>query len=180
MARKNTKLKPVEKAFTKIRLGYGNEDGFQKMKISELNEIPDESVETLFVVGIFHQLTQEARFQFMNLSYKLLKSKGQIMIVTPYWNTRRYISDPLAKWPPLCEESFYVYSKEWREKEAGEILSLPLTCDFTHKAPNGMLVIPAGHESEPDVAVRNEEFRSFASRFYNNAIMNLHVNLTKS
>ena len=140
------KLKTVEPLVTKIRIGNGEEPGFAKLTINELQNLPENSVEIIYVAGIFHRLEREARYDLMNLAWKLLKSGGQIMIVVPYWNTRRYIADPLSKWPPICEESFYVYSAEWRKNEGGEIADLSLICDFTHKTPTGMIVIPAGHE----------------------------------
>lgn len=182
MAKRVKKEIVVEVLPTKLRFGAGEEEGFKKFdSIWLLESIPADSVEIVYLSGIFHHFDQEGRYKIANEIFRVLKSGGQWMSVVPYWNTRRFLADPLSKWPGICEESFYVYSKEWRENQVDfpEIAALPLTCDFTQKAPNGMFVVPAGHEPEGDVGSRNEEFRGFAARFYNNAVANLHVTLTK-
>lgn len=164
---------------TKIRIGQGEEEGYTNMSVADLSTFADESIEAIYLSNMFHRLTREQRYALMNEGYRILKPGGRLQLICPYWNTRAYAADPLSQWPPLCEESFLVYSQEFRSLCSPEIGALPLTCDFYEKTPQGALIVVAGHEPEPDIAGRNEEYRTHASRYWNNAVKALHVTLTK-
>jgi hypothetical protein len=183
----------IESAPLKLRFGTHEEEGFIKMVPAfsdevvvnppwklpgSLGVIKDEKVEAIFFAFYYHRLTQRQRFVALDEAYRVLKPGGQIMIVSPYWSSRRAVADPLAVWPPVCEESFYVYSKVWRESDGLDKL-LGLKCDFAAMTPQGQLVVPAGHIPDPEVAQRNDEYRQHASRHFVNAVWELHVTLTK-
>jgi len=177
----------------KLRFGTAEEEGYTKMigtwadqvvvsppwhLPGEAKMIGKESVEAIFFAWYFHRLTLSQRFAALNEAYRVLVPGGQIMIVSPYWSSRRTLSDPLCQWPPVCEESFYVFSRAWREQE-GMVPFIPLTCDFASVTPQGQLIVPAGHIPDPEVSQRNEEYRTHASRHFINSVWELHVTLTK-
>ena len=186
--------KPMEvtpDAPLKLRFGTHEEAGFTKMRSMwddqvfvptpwALNgkNLDDGSVDMIFLAWYFHRLRPGERFATMNEAWRVLRPGGQVMIAGPYWSSRRAVADPLAEWPPIVEESFYAYSKKWREGE-GLVNLLPLTCDFASIAPNGELIVPAGHMPDPIVAQRNDEYRQHASRHFINSVWELHVTLTK-
>lgn len=133
--------------------------------------IDDGVVDTIFAGFYFHRLIMEDRFTFMSECGRILKIGAQLVMQVPYWSSRLAISDPYAKWPPVCEESFAPYSKQFREQE--KLLDLGLTCDF------GM-VFGVGHDLDPDLIPRNEDFQNEAKKFKTNAIHKLHVTLTRA
>ncbi len=172
---------PAEGPF-KIRIGVGMEPGFLKIgpgadivdRTVDLKAYPwpidDGVVDVLYAAFYLHRIGQSERFALMNEAYRILKPGGQVMLVVPHAFSMRAISDPLAQWPPLCESSFMVYSRRWREQEG--MAGLPLTCDFGD-------TYGYGHSLDPDVAVRNEEYQARAKKHDVNAILDLHVTLTK-
>lgn len=183
-------VKAALKMPTKLRLGTAEEEGFAKLRgqigqwcveppwLFNGEPFPDGSVEQVFLAFYLHRLSVDKRHAAMNECFRVLKPGGQVMIVSPYWSSRRSVADPLGVWPPMVEESFYVYSKAWRKgEELDDYLSLK--CDFASVTPQGQLIVPAGHIPDPDVAQRNEEYRQHASRHFVNSVWELHVTLTK-
>lgn len=154
----------------KLRIGVGEEEGFANIPAAELGSYGDETIEQVYLAFSFHRWTRNQRFRCMDEIFRVLKPGGQVSIVCPHANSLRAISDPEAQWPPICESSFMVYSKTWREQEG--MTYLPLTCDFG--AAYGY-----GHQFDPEVAVRNDEYRAQAVKHWNNAVTDLHVTLTK-
>jgi hypothetical protein len=186
------KVAVIESSPLRLRFGTGEEDGFTKMepvwgdkvfipspwRLDNKN-LRSESVEIVFFAWYMHRLSQSERFITMNEAYRVLRPGGQVMVVSPYWSSRRAVADPLALWPPVCEESFYVYSKAWRESE-GVAPLVGLSCDFASMTPQGQLIVPSGHVPDPEVGPRSEEYRQHASRHFINAVWELHVTLTKA
>lgn len=166
----------------KIRLGPGTEEGF--VKIGPETEAPDHVVDTrafpwpiedglvdqVYAAFYFHRLDKPARWAFMDECWRVLKPGGQLVMVMPHWSSMRAIADPLAEWPPVCESSFMLYSKKWREAE--KMADLPLKCDFGD-------VYGYGHSINPEFNGRNDEFLNNAKAHWLNAAMDLHVTLTK-
>ncbi len=186
-ARRKPRLVPVEAPPIRLRFGIGSEEGFDNVEAEfgfdpslphwyefgwRIKPLPFESgtVDALYSAFHFHRLPRACRLEFMNEAYRILKPGSQLMLVVPHAFSFRAISDPMAQWPPLCESSFMVYSKTWREGEG--MTGLNLTCDFG--ASYGY-----GHTGHPDLAVRNEEFVAHAKEHEVNWILDLHVTLTK-
>ncbi len=168
-ARRKPKLVPVETPPIRLRIGIGFEEGYTK--VEDLRGLFGASVDAIYSAFHFHRLSQAERFEFMNEACRLLKPGGQLMLVMPHAFSFRAIADPMAQWPPLCESSFMVYSKEWREQE-GMAGATGLTCDFGS-------TYGYGHTGHPDLSVRNEEFVAHAKEHEVNWILDLHVTLTK-
>ncbi len=166
-ARRKPRLVPVEAPPIRLRIGIGSEEGFTNV---DWLTGEDGSVETIYSAFHFHRLTRSQRYLFMDAAYRLLKPGGQLIMVMPHWSSMRAITDPLAQWPPLCESSFMVYSKAWRQQEG--MTDLPLTCDFGGS-------YGYGHTAHPDLMVRNEEFVAHAKEHEINWVLDLHVTLTR-
>ena len=155
----------------KLRFGPGEEEGFVKLhSLHDFAEHADGSIEHIFCPFQFQRLTQTERFTFMNEAHRVLIATKQLQIIVPYWTSARSVSDPLAQWPTLTEASFIWYSRAWREAE--QMTDLPLTCNFGSNPV-------CGHVNDPDVAVRNDDYRQYASKHLLNAVHDLHVTLTK-
>lgn len=108
------------------------------------------------------------RIAFMDECWRILKVGAPLAIKVPHWSSMRAVSDPLFKWPPIAETSFLVFNKEWRLKNGQD--HYPIRCDFD---------FGYGFTIEPDTAQRNEEYKQFAVKYYNNAVLDLTVTLTK-
>ena len=161
----------------KLRIGLGEEPGFTTIASHrDLANYEANSVEEMFSPFVFHRLDNEGRWDFMNECWRVLMPTKTLKLIVPYYSSHLAISDPLAKWPPLCEASFAWYSKAWREAE--NMTDLPLRCNFGSPGnPHAGPVI--GHENDPDVAVRAEEYRAHAAKHMWNAVHKMHVTLTK-
>ncbi len=160
-------LKTVATAPVRLRIGVGEEEGYTKV-MSLVGEA--DTVDIIYSAFHFHRLVQCERFVFMNEAARLLKPGGQLILVVPHARSDRSINDPLAQWPPLCESSFLVYSRQWREQE--QMTNLPLACDFGS-------VYGYGHTTHADLIARNEAFVAHAKEHETNWVLDLHVTLTK-
>jgi SAM-dependent methyltransferase len=169
VAKRKLKLVPPVTEPLRIRVGNGEDSGFTKFGPPPW-DVEDGAVEAVYSSFHFHRLDRAGRYAFMNEAYRVLKPGGQVSMVVPHWSSMRAITDPMAQWPPLCESSFMVFSKKWREQEA--MTDLGLTCDFGD-------VYGFGTSVDPDIAVRNDEFQAQARKHWINANMDLHLTLTK-
>jgi ubiquinone/menaquinone biosynthesis C-methylase UbiE len=127
----------------------------------------DGSVDELTVANIFEFIPGKDRGRFMDEVYRVIAPEGKAAFTVPYWNTARGIWDFRYEWPPLCEQSFLYFNKEWREANK---VKTDLVCDlhFTY-----------GYQAEAETAARNEESRSFYIKHYTNCVDALHLMLTK-
>lgn len=182
LATRPTRIKPDKQGHLRLRIGIGTEEGFIKLGpewdqpdyVLDTKAFPwpvdDATVEAVFAAFYFHRLTQDERFTFMNECGRVLKVGGQLMMVMPHGNSMRVAGDPWAQWPPVMENSFFFYNKAWREKEKAEML--PITCDFGD-------VYGVGWTMDPDMNGRSDEYLANARKHWNNAIMDLHITLTR-
>ena len=87
----------------------------------------DESVKELTCVGVFEFIPGKMRGKFMDEVYRILTPDGKATFAVVYWNSARSIQDFRVEWPPLCEQSFLYFNKEWRKVNNIEV---DLICDF--------------------------------------------------
>jgi hypothetical protein len=168
VVKENRRLPKIAVPPVRLRIGIGTEDGYTNVKHIGAEE--EGSVDAIYSAFHFHRLDRLGRYAFMNGAYRVLKPGAQLMLVMPHARSDRAICDPLAQWPPLCESSFMLYSKAWREQE--KMMDLPLTCDFGG-------VYGYGHTPHPDLVNRNEMFAEHAKEHEYNWVLDLHVTLTK-
>jgi len=187
LATKPARIRAPEGQLFKLKLGgayQAREDGFIHVDriasdnvdhVVDLKSFPwpidSAVVDFIFCAYYFQRLTREERHAFMNECCRILKPGAQLVVQVPHWSSMRAITDPLAPWPPLCESSFMVYSRQWREQE--KMTDLPLTCDFGGSYGYGTTV-------DGDIAVRNDEFQQQARKHWLNANLDLNVTLTKA
>lgn len=174
-------INPPEGQF-RVRIGIGTEPGFLKLgpewdspdHVLDTRAMPwpidDSVVDTLYVSFYFHRLDPADRRAFMDEAWRVLKPGAQLIVVVPHWSSMRAISDPLAEWPPLCESSFMPYSKAWREQEK-MTEDLPLACDFGPSYGYGTTL-------DPDVEMRNDDYKGYARKHLLNASQDLHLTMT--
>lgn len=128
----------------------------------------DESVESIWCSHFFEHLTGAQRIAFMDECHRILKPGAQMVIIVPHWSSMRAIQDPTHQWPPVCETSFLYFNKGWREQNHLGHYNIKSDFDFGY-----------GFSLDGDIQVRNAEHQQFAIKHYNNAVMDLHVTLTR-
>ena len=160
----------------KLDLSYGAlPEGHVYQRIKKLDPIKfpwplkDESVEEIFSGFLFQRIPKNLRLKFMEEVWRILIPKGTIKIVVPYWSSPRAFQDTSAEWPPITEQSFFYYSKDWMK--AQNELNWQ-NCDYEFPPVISYAI-------EPDTTSRNDETRGHWMKHYVNAINDLHVTLTK-
>jgi SAM-dependent methyltransferase len=128
--------------------------------------IEESVVDRICTAFHYHRLDPGQRVAFVNECYRVLKPRGQLILVVPYWSSMRSITDPRAKWPPICELSFAFLQKELRDKER---IDFGLTCDFD---------FGCGTQLDGDLDGRCEEYKAMASKHQTNTVHDLYVTLT--
>lgn len=162
--KKVTKFKKnPTKAPLKVDLGYKD--------LPELRKFPwkwaDRSVEELKCSDVLHYIPARDRGKFMDELYRILAPKAQATIIVAYYSTTLAVADYMLEWPPMCEQSFLYFNKEWRVAN-GVPHELKADFDFTY-----------GYLMPPDVANRTQEQQTFQVKHYNNTVTRLQVVLTK-
>lgn len=113
-------------------------------------------------------LTPAERMHFMNEAWRVLKVGAQMSLQVPGRGSDFESRDPTYLWPPISEQSFYFYTKDWREKSGYG--HYPITADF-HWGYGFVL--------DSDLEPRNEETQRHAIKTQRNAVVALIVTLTK-
>ncbi len=183
-----TKAKPVNRiakvqtnhAKIKLDLSYGElPEGsvFQRTKGLDPNStkwnLKDESVEEAFCAYRLNRIPGEQRMAWMAELWRVLVPNGKCLVIVPYWSSPRAIQDPCSAWPPLCEESFQYFSKNFRDVNK-EPKNWEGYCDFD--ASYGYQL------DRNDAAVINgksDEVRAFWIKHYTRIVEDLHMTLTK-
>jgi predicted SAM-dependent methyltransferase len=143
--------------------------------VHNLTEFPypfaDESADAIFSSHFLEHLDGFERMKFFDECYRILKPKGKIRCVHPYYKSVRAIQDPTHKFPPISENSYLYWNKGWREanKLTHGVYDLKSDFDFT-----------IGYTWQDEKwANKNEETRNFAINHYFNVIADLIVDLVK-
>lgn len=126
------------------------------------------SVESVYSAHFLEHLTGPERIVFMDELYRVLRVGGTALFITPYWANMRAVQDPTHAWPPIAESSYLYFNAEWRKQNGLEHYLGHCDFDYTY-----------GYAMSPAIAGRNEEQRQNAIVHYNNAVLDLHVTLTK-
>jgi hypothetical protein len=170
------------KRLLKLDLGCGDlpKEGFTGVDISssksaikcDLTKFPwpwtEESVEEVFCCHFLEHVPGKLRIPFMDELWRILIPEGVATIVVPYWSSARSVQDPTHEWPPISEQSFLYFNKQWRiDNKLTHYLG---TCDFD---------FTYGHSLDPETAARADEVRMSWIKHYLNAASDLQVIMTK-
>lgn len=132
--------------------------------------IEDGIVDALHCSHFFEHIPSKLRPRFMDECYRVLKPLSQLTIITPYWSSMRSIQDYTHEWPPVCEQSFLYFNKDWRTQNKLTHGLYEMKCDFD---------FTYGYSLDNDLLVRNQEWQQFALKHYIQSANDLIVTLTK-
>lgn len=110
----------------------------------------------------------DSLINFFNEAYRILKMGGQLSIVAPYYSSVRCWQDPTHK-NAISEVSFIYYNAEWRRMNGLEHYPITADFDFTY-----------GYAWDPYWAMKSEEAKAFALKYYINVVSDIHCVLTKN
>lgn len=127
----------------------------------------DGSIGEVYSAFFFNRVPGRRRFHFMDELWRVLILGGKATIIVPYWTSPRAIQDPMAEWPPLCEQSFLYFNKQFRENNK---VYTEAKCDFD---------FTYGFQFDAEAMTRNDEARAFWLKHYFNVANDLWVTLTK-
>ena len=131
--------------------------------------IEDESVDAIFSSHFVEHLDGIERMKFFDECYRILKPGGKMRHLHTYYKSVRAVQDPTHKWPPLSENSYLYWDKNWREQN--KLDHYPIKCDFEF---NVYYVW-----QDPTVANKNEETRFFNIDKYWNIVADMIVDMVK-
>lgn len=141
--------------------------------IHDLTKFPypfkDASVDAIFSSHFVEHLDGIERMKFFDECYRILKPGGVMRLMHPYYKSVRAVQDPTHKWPPISENSYLYWDKNWRE--ANKLDHYPINCDFEF---NIYYVW-----QDPTVANKSEETRTFNIDKYWNVVADMMVDLKK-
>ena len=130
-------------------------------------KLKDDSVSEVFSAFLLNRIGGESRGRFMDELWRVLVPNGKATIIVPYWTSPRAIQDPHSAWPPLVEQSFLYFNKDWR---AAQNMANTCSCDFD---------FVYGYNFEQETKNRNADTQPFWIKHYVNAVDDLQVTLTK-
>lgn len=178
MGKKNGKAPAV---LLKLDLGCGEnkKEGFigvdlyaQTDQKVDLMKFPwpwkDVSIEEVWCSHFFEHIPGPTRVPWMDELWRVLIPHGKATIICPYWSSPRAIQDPMHAWPPISEQSFVYFNKQWRE--ANKLNHYLGHCDFDFQY---------GYYPDPETAQRTQETQYFYIRHYLQAVNDIQVTLTK-
>lgn len=143
--------------------------------VHDLNVFPwpfdDESVDEVECEHYLEHIPGPERPKFFNELYRILKPGATAYIVFPSGTGSRALQDFTHAWPPVVPQSFYYWSKLWREDQ---LLThgpyAELTCDFAFTCMG---------IQDTDFQGRADPVIMFAEKHYINSILDYQVIMTK-
>ena len=141
--------------------------------VHDLTKFPypfkDESVDAIFASHFVEHLDGFERMKFFDECHRILKPAGKMRLVHPYYKSVRAVQDPTHKWPPISENSYFYWDKNWREQN--KLDHYPIKCDFEFNIYYSW--------QDPTVPNKNEETRFFMIDKYWNVVADMVVDLVK-
>lgn len=144
-------------------------------KVHNLTHFPypfaDESVDAIFSSHFVEHLDGFERAKFMDECYRILKPSGKIRLMHPYYKSVRAVQDFSHKWPPISENSYLYWDKNWRTLNKLTHGVYDLKCDYEFWI----------YYTWQDTmwANKSEEARNFAVNHYFNVVADMIVDLKK-
>ena len=141
--------------------------------VHDLTKFPypfkDESVDAIYASHFVEHLDGIERIKFFNECYRILKPQGIMRLLHPYYKSVRAVQDPTHKWPPISENSYFYWDKNWREMN--KLDHYPINCDFEF---NIYYIW-----QDQTVANKSDETRAFNIDKYWNVVADMLVDLKK-
>ena len=139
-------------------------------KVHDLTKFPypfaDNSIDGAFSSHFLEHLTGEQRIKYFNEMYRILKPGAKIKHIHPYYKSSRAVQDPTHQWPPICEDSYLYWNKEWRDiNKLGHYLG---NCNF--RVDNMAYTF-----MDQEWLTKNEATRNYAIKHYFNVVADLIV-----
>jgi predicted SAM-dependent methyltransferase len=179
----DTPVEKPKKAGLKLDLGAGNNcrEGFLGVDfvktpavkyVHDLLKFPwpfkTGSVEEVHASHFFEHIPAKMRPKFMDELYRVLEPGGKATIICPYYRSVRAIQDFTHEWPPIAENSFLYFNKNWREQNKLTHGYYEMTSDFD---------FTYGYSVNPTWVNKSEDARAFAMIHYNEVVSDIHVTL---
>jgi hypothetical protein len=172
--RKNGKTVFQKEAVKKLNISHGDlpaEMGFTKPNGFDCLKfpwnLPSDSVEEAYCAYLLNRIPGSQRFQFMSELWRVLTPDGKCTVLVPYWSSPRSIQEPDSAWPPLVEQSFLYFNKNFRDTNKIET-EYYSDFDFVY-----------GYTLDPETTNKSDEVRAHWIKHFNNSVQDLQVTLTK-
>lgn len=168
----NSLITEANKGNVKI-IGIDNQKVEGVDKVWDLTKFPypfeNESIDGAFSSHFLEHLDGFERIKFFNEMHRVLKTGAKMRLIHPYYKSSRAVQDPTHKFPPIAEESYLYWWKEWREaNKLGHYLG---DCDYEFNI---------FYTYQDNIwATKNEETRNFAIKHYFNVIADMIVDMKK-
>ena len=165
---------PKSPQLIKLDLSFGElPEGFAFTRIPKLDPLKapwplaDGSVEEAYCAYTLNRVPAKSRPAFMDELWRVLQPAGKATVIVPYWASARAVQDPYSEWPPIVEQSFLYFNRQWREQNK---LPYAFKCDFDFQY---------GYTLDQETAMKTDDARPFWIKHYVNAVQDLQVVLTK-
>jgi SAM-dependent methyltransferase len=149
--------------------------------VHDLTKFPypfeDNSIDAIYSSHFVEHLEGHERAKFMDECWRILKPGGKMRLIHPHGNSCRAVQDFTHKWPPIVQESYLYWNKEWREANKLTHGYYDLKCDFPF--PNIFYTWQINGGKAPEWPNKNDEIRNHAITHYINVIADMVVDLTK-
>lgn len=143
--------------------------------VHDLTKFPypfeDNSVDEVFTSHFLEHLDGEQRIRFFSEMYRILKPDGKMTHVHPYYKSVRAIQDPTHKFPPISENSYLYWDKNWRAANKLDHYKMPKELDFEFSVYYTF--------QDATWANKSEETRNFAINHYFNVVADMIVHMKK-
>ena len=130
--------------------------------------IDDDVVDNIYTSHFFEHLDGPERVAFMEECWRIMKVGAQLVVICPYWSSKRSVQDPYHKWPPVSETSFLYFVEHWRQDNL--LTHYPIKSNFNFSY---------GWALDPELSARADDYQQLAVKNYVNGVMDIHVTLTK-
>jgi predicted SAM-dependent methyltransferase len=131
----------------------------------------DNSVDAIFSSHFAEHLDGFERAKFMDECWRILKPGGKMRLIHPYYKSVRAVQDFTHKWPPISENSYLYWDRNWRAANGLTHGYYELKCDYEFNIYYTWQDAVWGN--------KNEETRNYAVNHYFNVVADMIVDLKK-
>lgn len=158
----------MKRKLLRLNIGDGCPEGFTDIQ-APIGRFPykSSSVSEFRCAYYLSQIAGKDRGRFMDEVWRVLVPDAKALFITPYWSSFRALMDYRYEWPPVCEQSYLYFNKQWRESQK----VVWCKCNFD--------ILAHGYAPDPDTAGRHTDVQADRIKHYLNAALDLHVTLVK-